>query len=75
MNYFGRWRAASGVKTLDKLCDLIVLKQLKLAVPSRMAVYITEQPVHTVGEAAVLADQYVLAHRNDWTNLQSPPTT
>lgn len=45
---------------------LVALEQFKNAVPSQIATYIEEQQVKTVGEAAVLADQYVLTHRTDW---------
>lgn len=44
----------------EDLCDLVVLEQFKKAVPNRIATYIAEQQVKTVGEAAALADLYIL---------------
>lgn len=66
LNNFSRWRTALGVDTFEDLCDLVVLEQFKNAVTSRIATYIAEQQVRTVGEAAALADQYILTHRTDW---------
>lgn len=48
-----------------KTHDLVVLNQLKNAIPNRVATYLTELQVKTVGEAAALGDQYVLTHCTD----------
>ena len=61
--HFKRWYSSSGVKTLDQLCDLIILEQLKQSVPENIATYINEHKVTCPREAAVLADEYVLTHR------------
>ncbi|XP_030276904.1 uncharacterized protein LOC115583846 [Sparus aurata] len=66
VNAFNRWKTASGVKTFEDLCDLLLLEQFKNAVPNRIATYVTEQQVKTVGEAAALADQYDLTHNSGW---------
>lgn len=71
LNTFYRWRAASEVETFGELCDPIVLEQFRNVVPSCIVTYIKEQEVKTVGEAAALADQYVLTHHSDWGNVCS----
>lgn len=69
LDNFSRWRMALGVDTFEDVCDLVVLEQFKNAVPNRIAAYIAEQQVKTVGDAAALADQYVLTHRTDWGTM------
>lgn len=64
-------RTASGAGTFEDLCDLVVLEQFKNAVPNRIATYITEQQVTTVGEAAALADLHDLTHRSGWGSARS----
>ncbi len=61
---FNRWCAASEVKTFQELCDLVTLEQLKNCVPDSIATYINERKVKTPPEAAVLADEYILIHKN-----------
>ena len=63
---FNRWRIAAGGDTCKSLCELMMLEQFKNAIPNRIATYVTEQQVKTVAEAAALADQYVLTHR-EWS--------
>lgn len=55
---------AVGVKSLDDLSALIVLEQFKYIVPDRIATYINEHKVKTAAEAEVLADEFVLPHKN-----------
>ncbi|TKS65190.1 Retrovirus-related Pol polyprotein [Collichthys lucidus] len=63
VTHFNRWCSSSGVKTFDKLCDLIALEQFKQSVPDYIATYINEHKVTCPNEAAVLADEYVLTHK------------
>ncbi len=42
----------------------MVLEQFKNIIPERIATYINEQKVKTAAEAAVLADEFVLIHKN-----------
>lgn len=65
--HFGRWCTASEVDTFEKLCDLVILEQFKNSVPTNVATYITEHKVSSPGQAAVLADEYVLIHRNNFS--------
>ena len=69
--HFGRWCAVSEVDTFEKLCNLVILEQFKNSVPKNVATYITENKVGTPGQAAVLADEYVLIHKSNFNALGS----
>ena len=69
--HFGHWCAASEVDTFEKLCDLVILEQFKNSVPKNVATYLTENKVGTPGQAAVLADEYVLIHKSNFNALSS----
>ncbi len=62
--HFSRWCSAVDVSDFEGLCNLIVLEQLKNSVPNRVAVYVGEQKAQTATTAAMLADDYVLTHRD-----------
>ncbi len=64
INHFNRWCTSLEVDSFDRLCDLMVLEQFKNIIPERIATYINEQKVKTAAEAAVLADEFVLIHKN-----------
>ncbi|KAK0145668.1 hypothetical protein N1851_015449 [Merluccius polli] len=63
-NSFNRWLTAEGVYEFDGLCDLMIMEQFKNILPERLAMYLNEHKVQTAAEAAVLADSYVLTHKN-----------
>lgn len=50
------------------LSNLIVLEQFKNIVPDRIATYINEDKVQTAAEAAVLADEFVLTHKAQFSS-------
>lgn len=60
---FDCWCAALGVNDYEGWRELIVLEQLKNALPEHISNYISDQKVKTVANAAALADEYVLRHR------------
>lgn len=62
--HFQRWLAAEGVTNFDALCNLMVLEQFKNIIPDHIATYISEHKVKSPADAAVLADQYVLTHKD-----------
>ena len=62
--FFYLWLTAEGVCEFDGLCDLMMLEQFKNILPERLAMYLNEHKVQTAAEAAVLADSYVLTHKN-----------
>lgn len=64
--HFNRWCSASDIKTFDDLKELMVLEQFKNSVPPRIATFVTERKACTAYNAAVLADEYALIHKNQF---------
>ena len=62
-----RWCSSSEVDNFEQLFNLMVLEQFKNTLPSNVATYITEHKVKSPTEAAVLADEYVLLHKNSYS--------
>ena len=67
---FSRWCSSSEVHNFEQLFNLVILEQFKNTVPVNVATYITENKVKTPAEAAVLADEYVLLHRNSYSSTE-----
>lgn len=63
-SFFHRWCTAEGISNFDDLCDLVILEQFKNILPERIATYVGEHQVRTAAQAAVLADNFVLMHKN-----------
>lgn len=61
---FEKWCLSSRVTTLKELQELILLEEIKNCVPANVVVYLNEQKVTSLDDAAVLADEFVLTHRN-----------
>lgn len=77
---FDRWCSAQEVKNLEQLRDLILMEEFKNCLPDKIATYLNEQKVTNVLDAAVLADEYVLTHRENFEKpsfspLQRSPVT
>ena len=53
----------SKAETKEQLRELVLLEEFKNCVPEAVATYLSEQRVTKVEDAAVLADEYVLAHK------------
>ena len=68
---FSRWCSSSEVQDFEQLFNLVVLEQFKNTVPVNVATYINESKVKTPAEAAVLADEYVLLHRHNYSGNYS----
>lgn len=64
--HFNRWCSASNVETLNDLKELVLLELFKNSVPPRIATYVTETKACTAYDAAVLADEYALIHKNQF---------
>jgi len=58
-----RWCSASSVGSFEELCNLVVLEQFKHSLPSYIASYINDRKATTPNNAAVPADEYVLAQK------------
>lgn len=61
------------MQDFDKLRDLILLEDFRDCLPSKIATYINEQNVADVSKAAVLADEYVLTHRETFEKSYPSP--
>lgn len=72
--HFSRWCSAAEVSDFKGLCNLIILEQFKNSVPSRVAVYVSEQKAQTVTKAAMLADDYVLMHKRTFDQYEYQPS-
>ena len=60
---FNRWCTSQKAETKYQLRELVLLEEFKNCVPEAVATYLSEQRVTEVGDAVVLADEYVLAHK------------
>ncbi|KAI2644500.1 hypothetical protein H4Q32_028512 [Labeo rohita] len=60
---FDRWIKACKVKDYNSLRELMLIEEFKNCVPECTALYLNEQKVSTVQQAAVLADEYTLLHK------------
>lgn len=69
--HFNRWCVAGNIKSIEELKDLIVLEQFKDSVPKHIATYVTEHKVNKVSDAAVLADEYTLIHKERFEGSHS----
>ncbi len=65
---FDKWCAASRVTTFEQLRELVLLEDFKSCVAEDIVVYLNEQKVLSVINAAVLADEFVLTHKTVFTS-------
>ncbi len=62
-NLFDKWCAANKVDTFEQLKELILLEEFKNCLTEKIVVYLNEQKVSSLSEAAVFSDEFVLTHR------------
>ncbi len=62
-NLFDRCCAADKIDTLEQLKELILLEEFKNCLSEKIVVYLNEQKVSSLSEAAVFSDEFVLTHR------------
>ena len=62
-NLFDKWCNASKAKDYASLRELVLLEDFKKGVPERCLVYLNEQKVNTLSEAAIFADEFTLTHK------------
>ncbi|XP_073732325.1 uncharacterized protein [Misgurnus anguillicaudatus] len=67
---FDRWCSAQDVKDFEQLRDVVLMEEFKNCLPDKIATYLNEQKVTNVSAAAVLADEYVLIHKE---SFEKPP--
>lgn len=61
---FDRWVKACKVQDYVSLRELVLIEEFKNCIPERTAIYLNEQKVTSVQQAAVLADEYALLHKS-----------
>lgn len=61
---FNRWCMACKADSLSSVHELMLVDEFKNCVPERTVVYLNEQKVTSLQQAATLADEFVLTHRN-----------
>ena len=61
---FDRSCAACKARDLASVRELMLLEEFKNCVSERTAVYLNEQKVTTLQQAATLADEFMLTHKN-----------
>lgn len=60
---FDKWCQASKVANFAQLRELLLLEEFKNCIPEKIGVYLNEQKVTALSEAAVLADEFALTHK------------
>uniref|UniRef100_A0A674N472 Gypsy retrotransposon integrase-like protein 1 n=1 Tax=Takifugu rubripes TaxID=31033 RepID=A0A674N472_TAKRU len=64
-NLFDKWSAANGIRNdFELLRQLVLLEDFKGSLPEKVVMFLNEQKVSTLSRAAVLADEFVLTHKN-----------
>ncbi|KAI3357900.1 hypothetical protein L3Q82_016288, partial [Scortum barcoo] len=62
---FDKWCMASEVKnSFESLRQLILLEDFKSTLPEKIVMFLNEQKVASLSRAAVMADEFVLTHKN-----------
>lgn len=61
---FDKWCSASKATDYNSLRELILLEEFKKCAPERCVVYLNEQKVTSLNEAAVFADEFTLTHKS-----------
>nr|XP_033964369.1 uncharacterized protein LOC117465580 [Pseudochaenichthys georgianus] len=69
---FDRWCRACKADDIASVCELMLLEEFKNCVPERTVVYLNEQKVTTLQQAATLADEFALIHRSVFFQRDPP---
>lgn len=67
---FDKWCVSAKAENFQMLRELLLLEDFKKTLPDRLVVYLNEQKVKTLSDAAVLADEFVLTHKVNFTATQ-----
>ncbi|KAI2644884.1 Tethering factor for nuclear proteasome STS1 [Labeo rohita] len=77
-SYFGAFeRIATALQWPKEVADfsslrgLLLLEEFKSCLPERVVTYLNEQKVSSVSQAAVLADEFVLTHKNVFVSART----
>ncbi|XP_034093962.1 uncharacterized protein LOC117560934 [Gymnodraco acuticeps] len=69
---FDRWCRACRADDIASVCELMMLEEFKHCVPERTVVYLNEQKVTTLQQAATLADEFALIHKSVFFQRDPP---
>ena len=70
---FDRWCSACKADDVGSMRELMLLEEFKNCVPERTVIYLNEQKVSTLGQAATLADEFALTHKSVFIRHESSP--
>ncbi|XP_041947558.1 uncharacterized protein LOC121708759 isoform X4 [Alosa sapidissima] len=70
-NAFDRWCTSQRAHTREHLRQVILLEEFKSCIPDSVAMYINDQKVTTLAQAAVCADEFVLTHKTSFNSSSS----
>ena len=68
---FDRWCASCKADDRSSLRELMLLEEFKNCLPERTTVYLNEQKVSTIQQAATLADEFTLVHKTVFNKRDS----
>ncbi|KAI2645228.1 Retrovirus-related Pol polyprotein [Labeo rohita] len=68
---FEKWCNASKVTTFEQLKELILVEEFKNCISEKIVVYLNEQKVSSLADAAVFADKFVLTHKVAFSSPRS----
>ena len=75
VNLFDRWCMLNTIKNnFEKLRQLILVEECKNCAPSDVRIYLDERKADTLSQAAILADHYVLTHKNSFNHRPAGPS-
>ncbi len=60
---FDKWCSATKTDDFNSLRELVLLEEFKACLSDRVVVYLNEQKVSSLAQAAVLADEFMLTHK------------
>ncbi len=66
---FDKWCTSSKADDFVLLRELMLLEEFKQCLPERMVLYLNEQKVTTLSQAGVLADEFMLTHKNVFQSI------
>ena len=71
---FNRWCSSKEIdNNYEKFRQLLLIEEFMKCLPDEVKTYLDEKKVETLGQAAVLADDYILTHKSIGShNLQLP---
>jgi hypothetical protein len=67
---FDRWCAACKADDVASIRELILLEEFKNCLPERTAVYLGEQKIVSLQQAAIFADEFALLHKTTFTKRE-----